>query len=156
MADLKDLIGTMGEPMVLEVERGSIKRFCDAVGDKNPLFTDAASAKNGPNGDIVCPPGFFGWPAKAGGPMLSGLGRVLMGSFAEAGYPGVLDGGIEYELLHQVYPGDVLIAASKVIDIYEKEGKAGKSMFGVLEMTYTNQNGDVVTIAKSTLIGRPA
>lgn len=156
MADLKDLIGTMGEPMVLEIERGSIKRFCDAVGDKNPLFTDAAAAMNGPNGDMVCPPGFFGWPAKTGGPMLSGLGSVVMGSFAKAGFPGVLDGGIEYELFHPVYPGDVLVASSKVADVYEKEGKGGKSMFGVLEMVYTNQNGDVVAIAKSTLIGRQA
>ena len=153
---MKSLLGRTAEPVVLEIERGSIKRFCDAVGDTNPLFTDVAIAKDGPNGDMVCPPGFFGWPVKAA-PMLGrGLMGEIMGSFAEAGFPGVLDGGVDYELFLPVYPGDVLVSAGKVIDIYEKEGRAGKSLFGVMETTYTNQNGDVVAIAKQTFIGRPA
>jgi acyl dehydratase len=153
--ELRSLIGITEEPAVMEVERGAIKRFCQAVDDTNPLFNDAEYAKNGPYGDVICPPGFFGWPAKAG-PMFGGLAATLMGSFAKTGFPGVLDGGMEYEFYLPIHPGDVLVSAPRVADIYEREGKAGKSLFGVVETTYTNQNGAVVAKARGTFIGRPA
>jgi acyl dehydratase len=153
--ELKGMIGSMAEPVVLEVERGAIKRFCQAVDDSNPLFTDIEHAKKGPYGDVICPPGFFGWPAKPG-PMFPGLMATMMGEFAKAGFPGVLDGGIDYEFFIPVYPGDVLVSSAKIADIYEREGRAGKSLFGVIETTYTNQNGDVVAKARMTLIGRQA
>ena len=151
---IKALIGSMADPIVMEVERGAIKRFCQAVGDSNPLFIDAEFAKNGPNGDVVCPPGFFGWPAKPA-PMFSGPMATMMGEFAKAGFPGVLDGGVDYELFTPIFPGDVLVASSKIADVYEREGKAGKSLYGVIETIYTNQNGDVVFKGRMTLIGRP-
>jgi len=154
--DMRALIGYSGEPVVLEVERGAIKRFCGAVGDDNPLFTDSAHAEKGPHGEIVCPPGFFGWPVKASPPSSPTPNQVVLAEFAKNGFPGLLDGGVDYELLLPIRAGDVLVSSARVADIYEREGRAGKSLFGVFETTYTNQNGDVVARAFATMIGRPA
>jgi len=153
--NIKALVGLVAEPVVMEVERGAIRRFCEAVCDSNPLFTDEEYAKNGPYGDIICPPGFFGWPKKT----VVGMAEpnaTMVAQFAKDGFPGLLDGGIEYEFYAPIYPGDVLVSSAKIADIYEREGKAGKSLFGVIEITYTNQKGEIVCKATRTLIGRPA
>ncbi len=152
---MKALIGRAGEPVVLEVERGAIKRFCGAVGDDNPIFTDAAYAEHGPHGEIICPPGFFGWPAKVSPVFSAGPTQMVLAEFAKSGFPGLLDGGVDYELLLPIRAGDVLVSSARVADIYEREGRAGKSLFGIFETTYTNQNGDIVARARTTMIGRP-
>jgi len=153
--NIKALIGHTAESIVMEVERGAIKRFCEAVGDSNPLFTDAEYAKNGPYGDVICPPGFFGWPIKPAAAM-SEPTATMTAEFAKAGFPGLLDGGIYYEMYIPIYPGDVLVSSAKIADVYEREGKGGKSLFGIIEIIYTNQNGDMVCKARRTLIGRQA
>ena len=153
--NVRALVGFAAEPVVMEVERGAIRRFCEAVGDSNPLFTDEEYAQNGPHGDIICPPGFFGWPKKP----VAGLTEptaTMIAQFAEAGFPGLLDGGIEYQFYMPIYPGDVLTSSAKIVDVYEREGKTGKSLFGIIEVTYTNQKGEIVCKARRILIGRQA
>lgn len=55
-------IGRSVGPIVFEVERGAIRRFAVAVGDPNPLYRDEGYARQMPQGVVVAPPGFFGWP----------------------------------------------------------------------------------------------
>lgn len=153
--NIRALVGLTAEPVVMAVERGAIKRFCEAVGDSNPLFTDEEYAKNGPYADVICPPGFFGWPTKPTATMPEPQ-ATMVAEFAKAGFPGLLDGAIDYEFYMPIYPGDVLVSSAKIADIYEREGKSGKSLFGVIETTYINQNGDVVCKVRRTLIGRLA
>jgi len=151
--NIRALVGLTAEPVVTEVERGAIKRFCEAVGDSNPLFTDAEYAKNGPYGNVICPPGFFGWPTKPVATM-SEPQATMVAEFAKSGFPGLLDGAIDYEFYMPVYPGDVLVSSAKIVDVYEREVKSGKSLFGVIEIIYINQNGDMVCRVRRTLIGR--
>ena len=153
--NVRALIGFTAEPVVMEVERGAIKRFCEAVGDSNPLFTDEEYAKNGPYGDVICPPGFFGWPIKPA-PIMAEPTATMTAEFAKAGFPGLLDGGIDYEIYIPIYSGDVIVSSAKIADVYEREVKGGKSLFGVIEITYTNQSGDMVCKARRILIGRQA
>lgn len=148
-------IGITTDPIVFEIERGAIKRFAQAVDDNNPLWSDEEYASNTRYGSVICPPGFFGWPVKPA-PVLSGPLAMVMGEFAKAGFPGVLDGGVEYEFFVPIRPGDVLVSSAKIADIRDKEGKTGVSLFCTIETTYKNQNADVVAKAKMTLIGRSA
>jgi len=80
----------------------------------------------------------------------------MTAEFAKAGFPGLLDGGIDYEIYIPIYSGDVIVSSAKIADVYEREVKGGKSLFGVIEITYTNQNGDMVCKARRILIGRQA
>ena len=154
--EVKQFIGKSTGVRIFEVERGAIRRFADAVDDPNPLYRDDEYARNSRYGSIIAPPGFFGWPSRQprGAPLTSefvaGLGEAL----ANAGFPRVLDGGMEYEFFQPVRAGDILAASTVVKDIIGREGRSGKMAFVIMETTYVNQNGDVVAKARSTSIHR--
>jgi hypothetical protein len=59
---LEKLIGKQGDVVILEIEKGAIRKFADAVDDHNPLFWDDDYARESSYGGLVAPPGFFGWP----------------------------------------------------------------------------------------------
>lgn len=154
--EIAQLIGKTGETAIFEVERGAIKKLADAIGDRNPLYWDEEIARKSRYGSIIAPPGFFGWPAKweTAMPFFSEIRQDVVDTISKAGYSRLLDGGIEYDFFHPVRAGDTLAALSKVKDIYERESQAGKMFFSIIEITYTNQNGDVVAKARQTLIAR--
>ena len=154
--EVTNLIGKVGDIMIMEVEKGAIKRYADAVDDRNPVYWDEEYARNSRYGSIVAPPGFFGWPTKwtGGMPIRTRLRDEVSAILAQAGYSRDLDGGVEYEFFCPVRAGDVLTALPRIIDIYEREGKTGKLAFSVVETTYTNQNGDLVAKARQTMIHR--
>jgi acyl dehydratase len=148
---LKQYIGKVDPPHLREVEKGAIRRYADAVGDDNPLYCDEEYAKKSRYGCIIAPPGFFGWAKKT---ISSSEGLVgLIGAMIEAGYAGILDGGMAYDFYLPVRVGDTLVVSPKVADITLKEGKT-KMMILRFEASYTNQNGDLVAKSYQTLIGR--
>ena len=148
---LKQYIGKVDSPHLREVEKGAIRRYADAVGDDNPLYYDEEYAKGSRYGCIIAPPGFFGWAKKT---ISSSEGLVgLIGAMIEAGYAGILDGGMAYDFYLPVRVGDTLVVSPKVADITLKEGKT-KMMILRFEASYTNQNGDLVAKSYQTLIGR--
>jgi acyl dehydratase len=148
---LKQYIGKVDPPHLREVEKGAIRRYADAVGDDNPLYYDEEYAKKTKYGGIIAPPGFFGWAKKT---ISSSEGLIgLIGAMIEAGYAGILDGGMAYDFYLPVRVGDTLVGSPKVADIALKEGKT-KMMVLRFETSYTNQNGDLVAKSYQTLIGR--
>jgi acyl dehydratase len=148
---LKQYIGKVDPPHLREVEKGAIRRYADAVGDDNPLYNDEEYARKSRYGCIIAPPGFFGWAKKT---ISSSEGLVgLIGAMIEAGYAGILDGGMAYDFYLPVRVGDTLVVSPKVADVALKEGKT-KMMILRFEASYTNQNGDLVAKSYQTLIGR--
>ena len=148
---LKQYIGKVDPPHLREVEKGAIRRYADAVGDDNPLYYDEEYARKSRYSCIIAPPGFFGWAKKT---ISSSEGLVgLIGAMIEAGYAGILDGGMAYDFYLPVRVGDTLVVSPKVADIALKEGKT-KMMILRFEASYTNQNGDLVAKSYQTLIGR--
>lgn len=153
---LQKLIGKAGEPMIMEIEKGAIKKYADAVGELNPLYWDEEYARNSRYGSLIAPPGFFGWPVKWQGamPFFPQIRAELVDALTAAGFGRLLDGGIEYEFFYPVRPGDILVSIMKIAEIYERESKGGTLVFSVTETSYTNQNGALVAIARQTLISR--
>lgn len=149
--EVKAMIGTMSEPIVMEMERGAIKRYADSVGDDNPLFNDVQYARDAGYDDILCPPGFWGWPMK--GRAVGGL-MMVAPVLVKAGLFRILDGGVDQEFYIPIQAGDILTAYSKIADIREREGKTGKMVFTTVETTYLNQNGDKVAVNRATIIAR--
>lgn len=150
--EIKALVGQMTEPMIMEVERGAIRRFAEAIDDPNPLYTDVEYAKNSRYGEVICPVGFFGWPIK-GNPLEKMMG-MLMPAMLKAGLFRILDGGVDYEYFLPIRAGETLTAYAKIADIREREGKSGKMLFLTVEQTYLNQNGDMVARTQATIIAR--
>jgi acyl dehydratase len=154
--EVMSLKGKTGEPVILAVERGAIKKFADAVGDHNLLYWDDEYARNSRYGSLIAPPGFFGWPVKWAGsmPLAPKIRDVLTTALAKEGYHRLLDGGIEFDFYQPVRAGDTLVAVAKIADIYERESKGGKMVFSVFETSYHNQHGALVGLARQTLILR--
>ena len=154
--EVTQLMGKTGETVIMEVEKGAIKKFADAVGDRNPLYWDEEYARNSRYGSIVAPPGFLGWPLKweSAMPFFSELRQGLIDTVAGAGYSRILDGGIEFDFFQPVRSGDILASVPQVASIQERETKSGKMILSITEITYTNQNGTMVAKARQTIIHR--
>jgi len=139
-------IGRLDPPIVRDVEKGSIRRYAEAVGNENSLYYDVEYARKTKYEGIIAPPGFFGRaikpPSAATG--LPDIVVELQDALRQAGYPRVLDGGISYEFFIPVRAGDILVATPKIKNITEKQGKSGIMMLCQFDVTYVNQNGDVV------------
>ena len=56
--EVRKQIGMQSETRVVEVERGAIRRFAEAIGDPNPLFNDEAAARKTRFGGMIAPPIF--------------------------------------------------------------------------------------------------
>ena len=52
-------IGREGSPVIMEVEKGAIIKFAEAIGDDNPLFNDEAAARQTRHGGLIAPPTFL-------------------------------------------------------------------------------------------------
>lgn len=154
--EIAKFIGQGGDVRIFEVEKGAIRRFAQAIEDQNPLYWDEGYARNSKYGSIIAPPGFFGWPTKwtSEGIVSFEATRELGATLRKAGYGRVLDGGIEYEFFYPVRAGDTLAALPMIKDIVERKGRTGKMAFVITEITYTNQNGDLVAKARRTTIHR--
>jgi len=144
--ELRKLIGVTLDTIVFKVEEGAIQRYAQAIGDPNPLYNDPDSARETKYGRLIAPPGFTGWPAKAGRPT-----EKLFAFLVRTGAPPrILDGGIDFEFIEPI--GAVLTATTKIAKVAERETRLGKTMFTTAEVTFVNQKGNVVLKSWATII----
>jgi acyl dehydratase len=137
--EVRKQIGKAAEARTYDVERGAIRRFADAIGDSNPLFSNEVEARRGRFGGIIAPPTFFR-------SMMAALPEVKIDLAGNRG----LDGGSEWEFFEPVRPGDRVTVQSKIADIHESEGRLGPMVFTTIETSYTNQLGQVVALQRAT------
>ena len=133
------------------VSAEEIRRFCYATDDHNPRYLSGE--------DIVAPPMFVSIPFDW---------EVPMDSLPEDGTPQQNDGlvfpplkakrklfgGYQVEYFQEIRPGDILTRQRKFLDIYERSGASGSSVFMLIEATYTNQRGEKVAVDINTIINR--
>ena len=152
LEELKQKIGTEARPVTFEIERGLITRFVQAVGDSNPLWQDEDYAGKTGYGGIIAPPWLLCALMTLSGPD-SRPGSVPL-PVPEVPPPRehILDGGEEWEFLLPMRLGDTITSRSKLIDVFEREGRLGKMLFFLYQTSYTNQRGESVARCSSTLI----
>lgn len=126
------------------VTKGDISKFCQALGETNPLFTNEEVAADGPYGGLVAPPTYVTRlrPNKMTPEHMPRLGKV--------GF----DGGRDVEIFLPVRPGDTLKMVSTIHDVYEKTGRSGSMYFIVLRNRITNQEGVEVAIVDHRIMQR--
>jgi acyl dehydratase len=147
--DVSKWIGKEFEPFRFVVERGKIREFALAIGDDNPIYVDPEVAKSEGFVDVTIPPTFPTVIDMWGGPDFFQLVKAL-----ELNPLKVLHGEQEYEYLGDVYPNDEITAAVKVADAKTKMGNSGGMNLFTLETVYSNQHGEVVLRARSTIVER--
>ena len=133
------------------VSAEEIRRFCYATDDHNPRYLSGE--------DIVAPPMFVSIPFDWEVPMDSlpedGTSQQNDGLvFPPLKAKRKLFGGYQVEYFQEIRPGDVLTRQRKFLDIYERSGASGSSVFMLIEATYTNQRGEKVAVDINTIINR--
>lgn len=142
--DMRRMVGVETPPYTVDVERGDLRRFVEATGEANPLFTDEAWANTTRYGSTILPPTFF-CPDPIIAAHRAGLARPWPFKYS-------IDGGSEWEFFAPVCVGDRLTLTSRIADLYEKRGgrDTGRMLFTILEVRCANQRGELVGIARGT------
>ncbi|WP_223593518.1 MaoC family dehydratase N-terminal domain-containing protein [Neobacillus bataviensis] len=146
---MNDLLGIELEPYSMSVEKGKIKELAKAIGDDNPIFFSMEAAKAAGYEGIPVPLTFLQVIDYHGG-----YGFQEKMAELKLNPEKILHGEQEYEYLGDIYAGDELQVTSKIIRADTKIGSSGGMDFITEETRYTNQNGELVAIAKITLIHR--
>jgi hypothetical protein len=130
--ELKRLMKKEFGPQVYHIESWWLSKFAEAIDDPNPRWKE------------VAPPTF---PTAL---MLSELDNAVM----ETNCPLTrgLNGGNELEYLQPIRLGDTITVTGGVIDMREREGKMGKMLIILSEVSYTNQRGEVAAKCRNTQI----
>lgn len=135
------LIGRASAPLVLDVERGHVRRFAEAIGDDDPVYRDEAAARAAGHPRIPAPPTFA---------------IALRPNDARQGididWSKLLHGEQELELRRPLYVGDRLTLVQTIVDVYEKQGRAGAMDFLVLETVARAEDGAEVFVTRSTVV----
>jgi acyl dehydratase len=135
-------IGKAGEARTIEVERGAIQRFAEAIGDPNPAFNSESEARQAHFGGMIAPPTFCRSLSAAIPDVKLDMGESFRG----------LDGGSDWEYFEPIRPGDRITVQTKIADLRESAGRLGAMVFITTETSYTNQFGTVCAIQRSTAI----
>ena len=131
------VIGVESEPTTLEVERGHVARFAEAIGDDNPAYTAGTPQSSG----VVAPPTF-----------LRAIRDVRPVVPFDVPFTRLLDGGSDWEYFEPVRAGDTITAVGRIEDIRERTGSIGQMLISTIKITYRNQAGAIVATQTSTSI----
>ena len=129
----------------VSVSAEAIGKYCAAIGETNPLYTEEAAAKQGPYGAIVAPPS-FAVTFRNGRHFFTHVPR-----FGSAGF----DAGKDVEFVAPIRAGDQITLSSHVKEIYEKTGRSGSMVFVVVRSTVRKQTGEVVAHIDHRFMNRP-
>ena len=128
-----------------------IRHLTDALGDRNPVYTDEEFAKQSVHGGLVAPatslqvwtmPGLAPRPSQADP---SNPQARLMGMIDAEGYVGVVATNCEQTYHRYLKPGDLLTVSSEVESIAgPKQTGLGEGYFVTTLQTYRDQTGEIV------------
>ena len=130
--EMKSLLNCEFGPRVYEVERGMVQKFAEAIDDPNPLWQK------------VAPPTF---PTSL---RLEELYQKIQ--TAECPLTRFLNSANELEYYQAINVGDVISVTGRLSSLRGREGKMGRMLFMVVELTYKNQQGDMVARGRDTYI----
>lgn len=141
------LIGSPATPPATArdaVNQPMIRRWCEAMGETNPIYHDADAARAAGHPGIVAPPAMMEvWtmsPYKPGGRTVD-EGMAVLGLFDEAGFSGVVATNIEQEYDRYLVEGDIVSFQAVVADVSEeKQTGLGTGHFVTVRYEFTDQH----------------
>jgi uncharacterized OB-fold protein/acyl dehydratase len=129
------------------VNEAMIRHWCEAMGDSNPVYTNAEAAKKSAHGGIVAPPvmlqawilGGLEMADTSAGP--KNKQQELHKLLSEAGYTGVVATNTDQEYTRYLKPGDRVKAVTTIASISdEKATGLGTGYFIETRTEFTDQN----------------
>ena len=131
-------------------ERGSIRRFAEAIMDPGPLYADQEYASKSRHGTIIAPPTFVIMPPRGGRELMGptdGLPQVHIPWISRG-----VNGGSAVEFFRPVRVGDVISQKTRVADVYDRHGRSGTIAIIVYETLFKNQDNALLAVSRRSLI----
>ncbi|MGH7986102.1 MAG: FAS1-like dehydratase domain-containing protein [Candidatus Binataceae bacterium] len=116
------------------VTAGMIAEFCAAIGEMNPLYTDAGAAAKGPYAGLIAPPSFAA-TFRDSDDISEQIARYGVRRLAA---------GMDVDFVTPIRAGDEISISSRIAESYEKTGRTGAMTFYVIRSTLRNQRGEIV------------
>jgi acyl dehydratase len=142
----RSLIGRESEPVVHEVEKGAIRRFAEALGDPNPIYTDEVAARAAGYTALVAPPTFA----------VALASNERFRHSLDLGTRSILHGEQQFEYARPLVAGDRITVRSRVADVQERAGASGAMDVIVIEDEGRDEKGETVFKTRAMLILRRA
>jgi len=142
----RTLIGRELHTSTIEVERGALLFFVNAIGETDPVYADEARTRAAGQPRLPVPPTFlFCLESQASDPT-----RIITMAGLDLGR--ILHAEQQFTYHAMAYAGDRLTFAAKIVDVYDKRG--GALEFIVSESRVTNQEGRHVADLRMSLVQR--
>ena len=124
-------IGVESDARIYRVDPSAIRRFAEAVGDKNIVYEL----------EHIAPPTFLRY-----------FDEVPPFLEFPMPYTNILDGGSDWEFYEPVHAGDEITSTTEVTKIFEKTGALGHMIFVVHKHRYTRSDSVQIAQQLSTTI----
>ena len=132
----KSFVGQALDPITVDVEKGQLRFFAKATGQRDPVYLDEVAARAAGYPSLPAPPTFLFSldlnqpdPFRLYDDMGVDLNRILHGEQ-------------KFRYAAPICAGDSITLKTRIADIYDKKG--GAMEFIVLETDATNQRGEDV------------
>jgi hypothetical protein len=170
--DYAQYIGRQGEPKraTSPLERDTLRRFAQAIMDRDPLYFDEEYAAGTVFRKLVAPPLYpvhaFRTAADAPDPLVSvqldpdadataGNDGVFFGlEPIESPFKRLLNGGNEIEFFRCLALDERCVARARYANVVLKEGKSGQMLMVDIETEFRTEAGELLLINRQTLIWR--
>ena len=142
----KHHIGHRFEPYTVEVEKGFLRLFAEAIGEEDPVYSDEAAAKAAGYRSIPAPPTYIS--------CLQGLAKTSWPAADLLGFEKAhaLHGEQSFEYFAPICAGDRLTLREQVVELLEKKG--GTLNFVVTETEVRNEAGSLLALSRETIVVR--
>jgi acyl dehydratase len=138
------LIGSSAAQFAVEVEKGAIRRFAEAIGESTEIYFDEAAARSLGYPGIVAPPTFpttFRPPSEPAWRRGLDEGRILAG-----------EQGLRY--WRPIVAGDRLQCELRLTDVQDKRSGKGDMELIIQDLIITSPSGDMVCVNRRVVIYR--
>ena len=138
------LIGSSAAPFDVDVEKGAIRRYAEAIGETSGIYFDEAFARSLGYLGIVAPPTFpttFRPPSKPAWILGLDEGRFLAG-----------EQGFRYR--RPILAGDRLQCELRLVDVQDKRSSKGDMALIIQDLIVTAPSGDMVCVNRRVVIYR--
>jgi acyl dehydratase len=143
----RNAIGRESKPAINEVEKGSIRRFAEAIGETNPIYFEEAAARAAGYRSVVAPP-TFPTTLRAGSDLREGLllspGKHLLQA----------EQSLEYA--RPIVAGDKLTVRSKIVEVSQRQTPSGLTDVVVIEDEGRDEAQEVVYRSRQLWVVRMA
>lgn len=156
---IRGLTGPAAAPLAAPdpVNQPMIRHWCEALDDRNPVYTDPVFAARSVHGQVVAPPAMLpAWTIPAAAPR--GVGSPITAAevfrqLAAAGYTGVVGSTLSHEYHRYLKLGDSVTALYSVTEVSpEKQTALGAGHFVSTLAEFRAAGDELVGLLRLTLL----